>query len=121
MATSRCTRLTGASTSQPHGPARTTAGRRRNPLEDAPRKALRPRLVERTDRDGARRSLNPAWKHRRLGEAMATFHKDRPVRNPDASLPRAGAERASHDTPTPRALLDFMVTGWKPSSKELPK
>src|SRR5260370_41963973 len=48
---------------------------------------------------------------------MATFDQSRP----EPSGESTAEKKASHDTPTPQALLDFMVTGWKPAPGELPE
>ena len=44
---------------------------------------------------------------------------------PAAAAPEAGAppaaKPATHDTPTPKALLDFMVQGWRPPTAQMPQ
>lgn len=54
---------------------------------------------------------------------MATFDPSRPDLPPQSQAPssqKTAEQKAPHDTPTPKALLDFMVTSWKASENGLP-
>ncbi|MEO7327643.1 MAG: aminopeptidase P N-terminal domain-containing protein, partial [Minicystis sp.] len=42
------------------------------------------------------------------------------VPTPPAAEPAPDAKPATHDTPPPKALLDLMITGWRPDSTEMP-
>src|SRR5262249_39545905 len=51
---------------------------------------------------------------------MATFDNVRGGRPGAAGNTTPEATKAAHDSPTPSALLDFMVQGWRPRSGERP-
>src|SRR4051794_13247111 len=51
---------------------------------------------------------------------MATF-ENTPAKNPAPVTSEPQVKPASHDSVNPKALLDFMLTDWKPQSKKPPK
>lgn len=52
---------------------------------------------------------------------MSTFDQGNPEKATPAAQDVAPEKKAAHDTGTPRALLEFMLSGWKPSEREMPE